>query len=87
MLTSTERTLRARIGAHALHSRYDSHELTAPGRAAAATALDLRLLTEIDPQNVLAEAERQRRLAHARKAHFSKLALKSARARQKSGPK
>ncbi len=87
MLSPTERSIRARIGAHELHSRHDSHELTARGRAAAATALNVKLLAEIDPDNSLTVRERERRLYHARKAHFSKLALKSAKARRKGDAK
>jgi len=76
-------SIRGRIGAHVLHSKYDSKELTAPARAAATTALNERLLQEIDPANELPDAERLRRLEHARKAYFSRLALLSARKRQR----
>ncbi len=85
MLDPKVATLRGRIGAHRLHALYDSREITAPARAAARTLLDRRLLTEIDPGGALPEAERARRLGHARKAHFAKLALKSAKARRRKG--
>lgn len=72
---------RGRIGAHRLHATHDARETTASARAAARTALDRRLLAEIDPDAALPEVERARRLGHARKAHFQRLALKSAQAR------
>ena len=84
MLSQTEKSLRGRVGAHRLHSLYDSRDLTAKARAAGRKSLDARLLAEIDPENTLPEAERERRLWHARKAHFSALALKSATSRRRS---
>jgi hypothetical protein len=72
-------TLRARLGAHALHAKYDSRELTAKGRA----KFDLRFLDEVDPDRQLPEAERLRRAEHAKRAYFTRLALKSAKARRK----
>jgi len=83
-LTPEQRSLRAKVAAHSLHARHDSREITAPARAAADTNLNRRLLSEVDPDGSLSEAERQRRLEHARKAHFARLALKSARARRKN---
>jgi hypothetical protein len=80
-LTPQERSLRARIAAHSLHSKVDSTAHTAPARRA---FLD-RFETEVDPDGVLSEIERKRRAAHARKAYFTRLALASARARRK-GP-
>ena len=75
MLSPKRRSLVARIGAHSLHAQHDSRELTAPARKAAAAKLNARLLAEIDPNNELSDKERARRLDHARKAHFSRLAL------------
>lgn len=73
-----------RIGAYALHASHDPRITTAPGRAAAATALDLKLLQEIDAAEPnLPEAERERRLGYARRAHFARLAMKAAKARKK----
>ncbi len=86
-LSPAQRTLRARIAAHTLHSQRDPRETTRAGRDAARVSLDARLLDEVDPQRTLAEPERARRLAHARRAHFLRLALQSARARgRKGGP-
>lgn len=79
LLSPTERILRARIAAHSLHAHHDSTALTAPARKAATEKLNERLLFEIDPDNTLSEAQRARRLVHARKAHFGRLALKRAK--------
>ena len=77
-LTPAERSLRGRLGAHKLHSRYDSRELTAPARA----KFLARFEDEVDPGRVLPEVERRRRAEHARKAYFTGLALASVRARR-----
>ena len=77
MLTPAERTLRSRLGAHTLHARRDPRETTAPARAAWLA----RFEQQVDPEGVLPPAERQRRAAHARRAHMARLALKAARSR------
>ncbi len=41
-----------------------------------------RFEREVDPDGTLEPAERERRAAHARKAYYSALALKSAKARR-----
>jgi hypothetical protein len=74
------RSLRARVGAYSLHSKYDSREITAPARR----RFLQKFLDEVDPEQVLPEAERQRRAEHARKAYFARLALASAKTRRKS---
>ena len=78
-LTPEQMSLRGRMGAHALHARYDSRELTATARK---RFLD-RFEREVDPDLELAPKERARRAEHARKAYFSKLALRSAQVRRK----
>jgi hypothetical protein len=80
-VSESSRSLVGRIGAHSLHSKYDSRELTAAARA----KFDLRFLDEVDPSRSLPEDERLRRAEHARSAYFSRLALASAKARRK-GP-
>ena len=72
--------LYGRIGAYVTHSRHDGQEITAPARKA---FLD-RFLREVDPEHELPEEERQCRAGMARKAHFARLALKSAQARRRS---
>ncbi len=75
---ASERTLRARLAAHVLHSRYDSRELTAAARA----AFNDRWEREVDPDGVLDRKERAKRARHAKSAHFSRLALRSAKVRR-----
>jgi len=78
-LSPSERTLRSRHAAHTLHSRLtDPAAHTGPARRA---FLD-RFERQVDPQKALEPAERGRRAAHARKAYFTALALKSAKARR-----
>jgi hypothetical protein len=76
-----ERTLRNRRAAHLLHARHDSRELTAKAREAALE----RFERDVDPEGIFPMAERKRRAAHARKAYFLGLALKSAKARRTKG--
>ena len=79
MLSSTERSIRGRIGAHSLHAQGGTN--TVPARR----AFNAKFLHEVDPDGVLSEAERDKRAQSARKAHFAKLALKSSQARRKVG--
>ncbi len=76
-MTSRERSLRARIAAFSLHAGGGTN--TAPARA---KFLD-RFLREVDPDGVLPETERQRRAELAKRAYFSKLALKAAQKRSR----
>jgi hypothetical protein len=77
-MTPGERVLRARMAAYVLHSRYDSKELT----AAARRAFNDRFEREVDPDGTLSPDERQRRAEAAKKAYFTRLALRSAQARR-----
>lgn len=43
-----------------------------------------RFEREVDPDGVLTPAERARRADHARKAHFARLSLASARSRRRA---
>jgi hypothetical protein len=74
-MTPEQRSLRGRIGAHLVHSRGLTN--TAPARA----AFNARFYDGIPDD--LPQAERDRRAEHARKAHFARLALLSARARSR----
>ncbi|TVS83429.1 hypothetical protein [Mycobacterium helveticum] len=78
-LTPAERSLRGQIAAHESWSR-------TPDRSArtlnARKAMLDKFEQQVDPDGKLAPAERARRAEHARKAHFKRLALKSARARR-----
>ena len=81
--TPTERALHGRLAAHAKWAKTDPVEGTAPARKA---FLD-RFEREVDPDGVLPPADRARRAEHARKAYFTRMALKSAQARRKSPAK
>ncbi len=82
-LSPSERSLRARLAAHTLHSRVDPTQHTAPARKAFLE----RFEREVDPDGKLDPADRARRADHARKAYFAGLSLKSAQARRKAkGP-
>jgi hypothetical protein len=77
----SDRSLAASIAAHESWARTeDPTARTAPARAA---FLD-RFERQVDPDGVLSASERARRAAHARKAYFTRLALKSAQARRKN---
>lgn len=78
-LTPAERSLRARIGAYAMHARDDPRQTT----AAARSAFFQRFEREVDPHRRLAAPERQRRAEAARRAYFSRLAYQSARRRNR----
>ena len=79
-LTAAERTLRARLAAHAMHSKHDSRKTSKAGRVASMS----RFERQVDPEGMLEPAERARRAEHAKRAFYTGLALKSAQARRKS---
>ena len=77
---AADRSLIARLAAHESWARtIDPSARTEPARRA---LLD-RFEREVDPDGVLEPAERARRAAHARKAYFTRLALRSAQARRR----
>jgi len=57
---------------------------TSDRAARTAPALMAKFETEVDPDGKLSTVERAIRAEHARKAHFARLALKSAQSRRKS---
>ena len=77
-LSPAERSLRARVAAHAMHARHDARATTAKARA----AFLLRFERQVDPEGQLPPAERQRRAQQLRSAYFAQLALASAKARR-----
>lgn len=79
------RSLQARAAAHALHSQVDGREITRAARKAGPGSLDY-WERRVDPDAVLSPAERTRRAAHAKKAHYIGLAAKSAAARKRKAP-
>lgn len=80
MTSDSLASIRGRIGAYSLHALYDSREIT----SAARSRFLQRFEKEVDPEHQLLPEERQRRAMMARRAHFQRLALASAKARQKS---
>lgn len=78
-MTPTERSLRARLAAHSLHAKVDSVQHTEPARR----AFMARFEDEVDPERALSQAERSRRADQAKKAYFSRLALRSVQARRR----
>lgn len=79
-LTPEQRSMRARIAAHAKHAKTDPHEATAKARA----AFEARFEREADPDGVLDPAERARRAAHLQSQHMARLAFASSKARRKA---
>ena len=77
-MTPEERVLRARIAAHAMHSKNDGRRITHSARE---VFLD-RFEREVDPKQVLSPKDRAHRAYQARRSYFSALALKSAKARR-----
>lgn len=80
-LTAEQRVLRSRLGAYRLHATHNPKETTKKAREAFAR----RFEREVDPDGVLAPAERSRRVEAARRAYFTRLALRSSQARRQAG--
>lgn len=78
-MTPAERTMRARLGAHASWAKTEDRTART---AAARRAAETRFERLVDPEGTLDPAERHRRAEHARQAHMQRLALASARARR-----
>jgi hypothetical protein len=78
VLDSERAALIGRIGAHVVHASHDSRQITAQARAAFLDSFE----REVDPDFVLPAAERRRRAAHALRAHFARLALRSVETRR-----
>lgn len=74
-----EKVLRGRIGAFKLHASHDSREITAPARRAFLASFE----DAVDPERTLPVKERAKRAEMARKAHFTRLAYLSAKARRR----
>ena len=77
-LTPEQSSLRSRVAAYeSWANTTDPSGRTAPARA----AFLARFEREVDPNGVLPLAERKRRAEAKRKAYFTRLAFKSAKAR------
>lgn len=79
-LTPSQRVLQARMAASAKHARTDGRAATAAARAASPGSDDYWFAV-VDPDEQLSAAEREKRARNAKREHFTRLALKSARAR------
>jgi hypothetical protein len=79
-LTPAERSLRAQIAAEESWAHTDDP----PARTANARRAFLdKFEQQVDPNNELSPAERAKRAEHKRRAHFKRMALKSAQARRR----
>ena len=78
-MTPAERSLRGRIGAFSLHAMGKTDT-----RAARAAFMG-RFEKEVDPEGVLPEPERLRRAELAKRAYFSKLALRRVQNKARRG--
>lgn len=79
-LTPAERRLRAQVAVNTSWANTtDPAARTEPARR----AFDKRFEDQVDPEHKLLPAERRRRAASAKKAHFARLALASAKARRR----
>lgn len=78
-LSPSERTLRARLAAQTKWAHADG----VAGTQAARDTFRASFEIAVDPDRKLPPTERARRAESARKAHFTRLALKSAQARRK----
>ena len=67
-----------RRGAFTQHSLYDVRETTAAARAAMAKKFE----DQVDPDRILPEDERERRVTAAKRAYFIGLGQKSAQSRR-----
>lgn len=76
-MTPQQRSLRARLAAQTRWSQEDP----GPATARAREGFNRRFLDQVDPDRILPEAERNRRVESARKAYYTRLALASAKAR------
>lgn len=77
--THAQRVLLGRLGAYTMLSRHDPYEVTKAARAAFVSKFE----RDVDPDGILPVEERLRRADMARKAHYTRLALKSAEARRR----
>jgi hypothetical protein len=77
-LTSEQRSIRAKIAAHARWSREDPAANATRGQAGLRARFD-REVREAEPE--LSEAEYTRRAEHAYQSHMASLALASSKAR------
>lgn len=76
-LTPEQRSMRARIAAHARWAKEDPK----PAAQRMRSGIIARFEREVDPEGQLPPAERRRRAEAARRAHMTRLAFASSKAR------
>jgi hypothetical protein len=81
-LTPEQRSLRSEIAAHDRWSREDPLPTALRGQAGLTARFEREVRAEFPD---LSDAEVARRVEHARRAHFARLALASAKARSQRG--
>lgn len=81
MAPPTERVLQARLAAH---SKWAATPDRSAATASARDAFSTRFENQVDPDRLLDPVERAQRVESARKAYFTKLALKSAQSRRRA---
>jgi hypothetical protein len=82
--TSAELSLAGKLGAHKSWAQTDNRSArTYPARMAFLAKFE----READPNNELLPAERAKRAENLRKAHYARMALKSAQSRRRRGMK
>ncbi len=83
-MAATHPESRSLVGRIAANTRWSSCTDRTAATAPARRAFDQRFELQVDPDGTLPPAERAFRAEHARKAHFARLALKSAQSRRKA---
>ncbi|UJW32422.1 hypothetical protein L3Q67_01130 [Saccharothrix sp. AJ9571] len=83
-MTPEQRVLRSRLGAHA---RWAQEPDRVAATAKARQAFNDRWERQVDPDGELDPHERAVRAEHAKRAHFTRMAMASAKARAKTGGK
>lgn len=77
--TKAERSLAASIAAN---TRWSDVEDRTAATAPARRALERKFEDQVDPERALDPAERAKRVANARRAHYQRLALAAVKARK-----
>jgi hypothetical protein len=82
-LTPSERSLRARLAAHAMHARHDPRQTTAAATKAQLSRYERQAIEEAAARGEppLRPEEITRRAGHLLRAHMSRLSLAASRAR------
>lgn len=82
-MTPAQRRLRARLGGLAVHVKHDSHAIAKRAR----DGFLARFEREVDPEQRLRPHERRQKALLARRAHMTRLAMRSAKVRRRRAAK